>query len=295
MSRQQVEKLRRAYARQMLAACGISDNPELLRAFASVPRENFLGPPPFGMLGFGLPTPVSPENLDRIYRDVLFVLDAEKGINNGQPSLHALVIDALAVKPGDSIAHIGAGTGYYTAILAEIVGPSGHVLAVEADTRLGEMARANLDTYDNIEVVVGDGADYPEQAVDGVDVNFAVAAPAANWIEHLAPGGRLVFPLGVPAGDDDGIRYSLHGAMFLIERRGAAFAAQLLCPVAFVFGVAGAGRADAELVAQLRRAFALSRIGDVKSLIWRKPADPARCWFHSRDWSLSYDPPDGAG
>lgn len=288
-------KLRRAYARRLLAINGIADNPTLLRAFSIVPREKFLGPPPWSMLGYEWhATRVGPDDLDKVYRDVLFVLDAEKGINNGEPSLHARLIDALAPRPGDKVVHIGAGTGYYSAILAELVGPSGHVQAIEYDARLGAMAQENLTTHANAEVVVGDGAGYPRAATDCVYVNFAVAAPAARWIDQLAPGGRLIFPLGVPSGGGHGPRYSRWGAMFLVERRGEAFAAEFLSSVAFVFAVAGAGHADAGLIRRLEHAFSSRHVSAVRSLVWHKPAEPKRCWFHSEDWSLCYDPPGEA-
>lgn len=288
------EALRRSYAKRLLAYGGISDNSALLDAFSRVPRERFLGPPPWRMLGFGRrPVEVGPDDLENVYQDVLFVLDADKGINNGEPSLHALLIDALGPKPGEFVVHVGAGTGYYTALLAELVGPTGHVLAVEADARLGELVQQNLGERENVEIVIGDGAEHPQGQTDGVYVSFAVAAPAANWVEHLVPGGRLVFPLGVPERGRGSTRYSDRGAMFRIERKDAGFAATFLCPVSFIFGVGGAGAADDDLTACLGRAFRSGNVRDVRSLVWRAPADPDRCWFHSEEWSLCYDPPQG--
>lgn len=288
------ETLRRAYARHLLAYNGILDNEDLLRGFSVVPRERFLGAPPWSMVGHAWkPVRIEPDDLDHVYRDVLFALDAEKGINNGEPSLHARLIDALAPKAGDTIVHIGAGTGYYSAILAELVGPAGHVLAIEADARLGEMARTNLSDRDNVEVVVGDGAGYPRQDVEGVYVSFAVAAPAANWVEHLKQGGRLIFPLGVPETGKGGLRHAHRGAMLRVMRQAVGFAAEFVCPAAFIFGVAEAGKTDDELARRLAEAFTTRRARDVKSLIWHEPADPDRCWIHSKDWSLCYDPPGG--
>ncbi len=284
--------LRRAYARHLLDHNGITDNAGLLRAFSTVPRERFLGPPPWRMHGFGRPaTEIADGDLDHVYRDVLIALDEAKGINNGQPSLHAKLIDALAPEPGARIVHVGAGTGYYTAILAELVGPSGHVLAIEADKGLGELARANLADRGNVSVEVGDGADAPTEPADGVYVSFAVAAPVDNWIDGLPPGGRLVFPLGVPGSSRAGVRYTARGAMLLVTRQQSGFAARFLFPASFIFAAGRAGETDPEHLARLERGFAGGRLGEVKSLIWRAPADPARCWFHSETWSLSFDDP----
>jgi protein-L-isoaspartate O-methyltransferase len=77
------------------------------------------------------------------YQDVLFALQSEKGVNNGSPSLHARLLAELDVQiGGDRIVHVGAGTGYYSAILAELVGTSGHVHAVEMDPDLAANAAA---------------------------------------------------------------------------------------------------------------------------------------------------------
>ncbi|MBU1175880.1 MAG: methyltransferase domain-containing protein [Alphaproteobacteria bacterium] len=295
MARPDADALRRVFARQVLGHAGVAGNQALLDAFAHVRRERFLGPPSFTRLGLARRAQsIGPDDLELIYSDVLFVLDAEKGINNGEPSLHALALDALAPAPGETIVHVGAGTGYYTAIIGELVGLSGRVIAVEADARLCAMAADALAERTNVEVLAGDGADHPQSEVDGVYVSFAVAAPAANWVESLKPGGRLVFPLGTPGRDRHGVRYSDRGGMFVITQQGAGYAAEFLCPAMFIFGTGAAGQTDPALADGLSRAFASRRAGEIGSLIWRQAVDPERCWFHSPDWSLCYDPPAGA-
>jgi protein-L-isoaspartate(D-aspartate) O-methyltransferase len=69
------------------------------------------------------------------------MLAADRGVNNGSPSLHAKMLNDLAVEPGQHIAHIGAGTGYYTAMLAELTGAAGRVTAIEFDPALTGRAR----------------------------------------------------------------------------------------------------------------------------------------------------------
>ena len=70
---------------------------------------------------------------------MLVVLDPARGLNNGSPSLHALMLHHLAVRPGDRVLHVGAGAGYYSAMLAELAGPEGSVIAIEYDPRLAAM------------------------------------------------------------------------------------------------------------------------------------------------------------
>ena len=118
MSASEFDIVRRAYAWQMVGLLGLVRE-RLENAFAAVPREHFLGPEPWhvrhGQLGYvELPTndPVY------AYQDVLFALKQERGVNNGSPSLHARMMHALDPAVGSTIAHIGAGAGYYSAILA---------------------------------------------------------------------------------------------------------------------------------------------------------------------------------
>ena len=124
--------LRQAYAKRLLAAMELAHD-RVEAAFASVPREHYLGPGPWPILrasGY-----VSSPDGDPVYvyDDVLVGLDTKQKINNGQPAYHAKWIAALDPPLGGHAVHIGAGTGYYTAILAHLVGPTGRITAIEYD------------------------------------------------------------------------------------------------------------------------------------------------------------------
>ena len=207
-----------------------------------------------------------------------------------RPSLHAKLLKALAPKPGEHVLHIGAGAGCYSAILAELVGSSGQVTAVEFDAALAERARTFLSGRSNVRIVHSDGARWPETSADGVYVNFAVARPADRWIEGLVAGGRLVFPLGVPGSQrpDSSGRHSDRGAALRIERRGDGHAARAVSTAYFVCAE-GEFEADPEEVERLRVAFDAGGLDTVCSLIWKRPALSDRCWFAGKDWALSGD------
>src|SRR5260221_9566829 len=128
--------VRRAYAKQIMAAARVDDR-RIEAAFAAVLRENFLGPGPwpiFRWLQSYVPTPSADPVY--LYTDDLVGIVPERHINNGQPSLHAALIASAAPHEGDHLVHVGAGVGYYTAIMAHLVGPSGRVTAIEFDAAL---------------------------------------------------------------------------------------------------------------------------------------------------------------
>src|SRR5271156_3808377 len=95
----------------------------------------------------------------------------ERHLNNGQPSLHAKLLAHAGPREGDHVAHVGAGTGYYTAITAHLVGRSGKVTAIELDPDLANRARVNLSSYPNVSVICGNGAAVPVDAADVIYVN----------------------------------------------------------------------------------------------------------------------------
>ena len=75
---------------------------------------------------------------------MLIAIDERRRLNNGQPSLWARMYDQLKLSRDAHVVHVGAGTGYYSAILAEIVGRAGRVTAIEIDPALAARAGENL-------------------------------------------------------------------------------------------------------------------------------------------------------
>ena len=128
-------------------------SPRLVDALASIPRERFLPPGPWLIRGVGdvAGPPRSPDDADprHVYHDVAIALDAERNLYNGQPSLIARWLDELALTPGEHVLHIGCGAGYFTSLIAHVVGETGRVDAVDVDAELADRARvAVADTDD---------------------------------------------------------------------------------------------------------------------------------------------------
>lgn len=226
-SSKHLDEARILYARMMAAASGSSD-PRLERTFELVPREAFLPPGPWHiMVGMVDRRMVETPSADpaHLYQDALVVLDRQKGINNGSPFLHAAWIGAVAPQPGETVTQIGAGGGYYTAILSMLVLPGGRVFAYEIDHALAEAARQNLVPFENASITEADATTAALQPSDIVYVNAGVVAPPVSWLTALKPDGRLVFPwrpredVGLalivrPTGKDFSVR-TLGGAWFI--------------------------------------------------------------------------------
>jgi protein-L-isoaspartate(D-aspartate) O-methyltransferase len=161
-----LKSVQRAYAEELRIAGPVRNNPKILKAFATVRRDRFLPPGPWTLHGtVSWRTP--DDDPSWAYHNVLISLDKRKGINNGSPSMWAYFFDQLDIKPGDRVLQVGAGSGYYTAILAELVGKRGRVIAIEYDKRLATIARANLKALPRVEVIHGDAATIdPGQDID---------------------------------------------------------------------------------------------------------------------------------
>ena len=117
---------------QLRVLAALDDNPatnRTLQAFRSVAREDFAGEGPW-KLRSALADVMLPPRLTAdadpkwLYHSVLVVLDEEKGINIGDPSLWVGLLARMDVQPGARVLQVGAGVGYYTAILRELVGPN---------------------------------------------------------------------------------------------------------------------------------------------------------------------------
>ena len=184
---------RSRYARTLAAEAGSSD-PRLEQVFATVPREAFLAPGPWHMLGAAGYVSTPDADPVHLYQNALVAIDAERGINNGEPALHASWISAVAPRPGETVCHVGAGTGYYTTMLAMLVLPGGKVLAYEIEEQLADAARQNLAPYDNVTVIHGNAVTEELPACDIIYVSAGVVAPPVAWLKALTDGGRLIFP-----------------------------------------------------------------------------------------------------
>ncbi|HET7525181.1 MAG TPA: methyltransferase domain-containing protein [Burkholderiaceae bacterium] len=254
------------------------DTRRLRDAFAGTLREHFVGPPPWQLLGneIGRLWSSDPHEL---YQDVLVGLDAERGINNGQPSLHARCLAACDPRPGERALHVGAGTGYYSAILGQLGGSRGEVIAYEIEADLATLAAANLKPWPQVSVRAVSGAEPPLPDSDVIYVSAGATHPLAAWLDALRDGGRLLFPLT----PDDGT-----GCMLLVTRlAGERYAARSLMRVSFI---ACAGARDPAASAALRQAFAHGAAEAVRSLR-RDDRPDETAWCTGSGWWLSTRPP----
>ena len=262
------------YASFIVGSVGAKD-PRLIEAFSRVPREHYVGPGPWPIfVGSGyLPTISSDPAL--LYQDVLVGLDTERGINNGQPTLHARALAACAPAAGESVVHIGAGTGYYTAVLATLVGSAGRVVAYEVEADLAARAGANLAHFGHVTVRAESASVGALPAADVIYVNAGATHPLASWLDALKVGGRLIFPLTPHEG---------FGCMLLVTRKStAAYAAKALLRVAFIPCI---GARDDTASKALTAALEVHSLAGVKSL-HRGSAPDATAWCAGDGWWLS--------
>lgn len=275
----QIEEARHIYARHVAALSGIDCESgigrEIVIALETIPRERFLEPPPwdiFSAEGQSCGVSADPAGL---YKDVLVSLNSRKGLNNGQPSLHAFCLHALAPKKGDRAIHVGAGTGYFTAILAALVGKDGYVDAYEIETDLAQRAKVALSCYSQVGVHARSGAEKPLPGCDVIYVSAACAEPLGVWLDALCCGGRLLFPLE-PEG--------LSGQMLLLTKQSdELYAARFLCGVQFVACI---GAQDPQAARELETAFRRRAWAVVRSL-YRNDSPDETCWCAGRGWWLS--------
>jgi len=283
-----IDECRRFYSEEIRFAGNIH-SPALVEAFARVPREKFLGPGPWevasaeirGLSAVGAIqmsyTPV--DDPRHLYHNVVVVLDKAGDINNGQPSALARWIDALDLKPGARAYHLGCGVGYYTAIMAEIVGPDGSVVGSEVNPDLAARAQENLSCYPNVTVVAGDGATFDPDACDAMLINAVVTHPNPLWLDRLREDGRLVVPLTMATTPKLGI-----GVMVKIAREGGGFSAQIVTSLA-IYSCTSAR--DAQREPLLKAAMASGALMKMKWVRRDAHEQSNTCVLHGPDVCLS--------
>lgn len=276
---------RKVYAKQVTFQGGVVDA-RLEAAYADVRREQFVGQGPWPIFRWtGYQTTPDADPL-YLYDDVLVGLVTERGLNNGMPSSHASWLAATGIRPGDHVVHVGAGVGYYSAIMAELTGPSGRVTAIEFDPDLAARAAGNLRNRRNVRVIQGDGSTAPFDTADVIYVNAGATRPADAWLDRLADGGRLFLPLTTDKNFRPGaLTGPPQGAVFLIRREDQLFHAKWISQVA-IFPCEG--MRDAASEEALAAALQTRRWTEVTRLNRTDDLPKERCWLRAPGWSLAY-------
>ncbi len=171
---------REAMIERQIESRGIRE-PAILEAFRAVPRERFL----------------SEDYADLAYGD--HPLPIEAGQTISQPYIVALMIQAAEIKPGDRVLEVGAGSGYAAAVMSRI---ASRVVGIERQPDLVKVAAARMKSLglDNVTIVEGDGTKgRPEDGpYDAIVAAASGSHVPQSWIDQLAPGGRIVMPVGDP-------------------------------------------------------------------------------------------------
>ena len=183
------------------------------------------------------------------------------------------------LKPGERAYHLGCGVGYYTAILAEMVGPDGSVVAIEALPDLAERAIDNLSGYSNVTVHAGDGTTFDPGECDAMLINAGVTHPHMLWLDRLRDGGRLVVPFTIAATPTVG-----QGMMKKIVRERDGFSAEI---VTFVMICSCSGLRDAQREEALKNAMRGGKLTKLKSLRRDAHEESETCLVHGSEACLS--------
>ena len=212
----------RAALVETLRSKGSLGSPAIAEAFAAVPRHLF----------------VPDVSVEDAYRDRWIatkrLADGDVVSSSSQPEIMAIMLEQLDVRPGQRVLEVGAGTGYNAALLAHLVGPAGRVTTIDIDDDIAAAARTHLHTagVTGVRVVCADGwaGDPKDAPYDRIILTVGAADISPAWRAQLAPSGRLLLPLSLPAvqasvafDDRDGSleSVSVRGCIFM-RLRGAA-------------------------------------------------------------------------
>lgn len=273
---------RQWFAEEIDAVCGLRTR-ALVAAFAVVPRERFLYPGPWLIQGEGEPRLTPDADPRHVYHNVSIALDASRRLYNGTPAVLARWLDALELHAGGRVLHVGCGTGYYSAIAAQVVGPEGLVDAVEADEGLAAHAAETCGEWPRLRVHQGLGRGFAGP-YDGILINAGVTHPEPDWLDALAPHGRLVIPFTVamPPGAPVG-----KGIALCVTRDDTGYGAR---PLMMTMIYNAVGLRDPARVAQLGSALGRGDWSRIVRLRRDNHPQDHTCWLHGDEFCFSTTP-----
>jgi protein-L-isoaspartate(D-aspartate) O-methyltransferase len=220
-----VTDLRRRYV-ERIRRSGVVLSPELAAAFAAVPREVFVAEG-FRRTDGSWLRPGTAGFLAAVYRDDVLITKVDGGTpisSSSQPSLMAIMLAALEVRPGDRVLEIGAGTGYNAALLAAL---GARVTSVDVQADVADRARSALARAGTagVDVITGDGyAGVPGESFDRVIVTVGVAGISPHWLAQGGPG-----PVVAPVE-----HAGTHPVLTIRGAAGGPVHATVLCPSGFM-------------------------------------------------------------
>lgn len=192
--------LRQSMVEEQLRARGVWDH-RVLDAMLRVPRHEF-----------------APEQYrDQAYED--HPLPIGEGQTISQPYIVALMLEALAISRDDKVLEVGTGSGYVTALLAEL---AADVVSIERHAMLADSARHLLACmgYRNLKVITGDGTGglLEYAPYDAIIVSAAAQELPRELVEQLAEGGRMILPIGSVETQQLQLIHKKHGELTIIPR-----------------------------------------------------------------------------
>jgi protein-L-isoaspartate(D-aspartate) O-methyltransferase len=291
-----LELRRRFFAEELQAVCNFR-SPGLVDAFAAVPRERFLAPGPWTVLGDagdgfmmgGSPKYRTTPDADpaHVYHNIAIAIDAQRQLFNGQPGTLAVYLDVLDLARGKSVLHVGCGLGYYAAVMARAVGSTGRVVAFEVDDSLASAARQNLSSMPWVDVRHGDASGALDRSFDAILVNAGMTHPLDSWLDALTVGGRMILPITgtMPAmGPTIG-----KGLTWLLTKEDEIRLS--VRPVGIVAIYSAVGLRDDALNARVGKALMGGPMqwAAVKHLRRDPHDESSSCWLHGPTWCWSID------
>lgn len=274
-----MSELRRLFVEE-LHRHGAPLTPELAAAFATVAREAFVTEG-FQRRDGSWARPGSAGFLEAVYRDDVLITKVDGGMpvsSSSQPSLMAIMLDALGVRPGERVLEIGAGTGYNAALLA-VLGT--HVTSVDVQADVADRARSALAAagIDGVRVIVGDGyAGVPGEHFDRAIVTVGVAGISPQWLEQTRPG-----PVVAPVE-----HAGTHPVLAVRGTAGGPVTATVICPSGFMSAAGPLTAAHPRSHPPPAPSGTLAAVAEIAPPRWGEPLDSLAyrdLWYAAGVWS----------